>query len=122
MGEDYFEMTYEELLGDLRQELEKICRFIGIDFDEKMLEFKRPTEFVGDAKGVIGIKEDNVEKYVRLLKPRTRRTIEGITAPVLASLGYPVEYDGKPITVSNRDVHTYPHITLPCSIFYALFW
>jgi hypothetical protein len=90
--ESYAEVRYEDLVADPGGVMEKLCRFLDIEFQPGMTQLKKPTEQVGDAKKA-EIKKDNVQKYLSRMKPQTRRTIEAVAGSVLKDLGYPVEAD-----------------------------
>src|SRR5688572_15675197 len=64
---DYLEFRYEDLLGDSEKTVRKCTDFLGLDFDERMLTFKKQSEAVGDARGMKTIKSDNIGKYEQRL-------------------------------------------------------
>ncbi len=96
----YAEVRYEDLLADPGGVMEKLCRFLDIEFQPGMTQLKKPTEQVGDAKKA-EIKKDNVQKYLSKMNPKTRRTIEAVAGTVLEDLGYPID-DGIPVKRIGR--------------------
>jgi hypothetical protein len=104
---DYVEIMYEALLEDPRQELVKICNFIGLEFETGMLKLGQPTENLGDAKGENGIVRGNYGKYHAQLAPQVQRKIEAISAQTLRELGYTSKYDGPPVRVPNITLRVY---------------
>lgn len=93
--EDYLEVRYEDLISQPHAILRTICDFLDIEFASQMMYLSKPSENLGDAKGLKEIKKDNKEKYRYLMKPSMLEKIEAITAPVLKSYGYSVDYLGK---------------------------
>ncbi len=87
----YLEVRYEDLLEDPTSAMRKICTFLSVEFDPRMIRLSRPAENLGDAKGWSCIKKDNSGKYLGQMAPELRKRIEAITAPLLEGLGYPVE-------------------------------
>ena len=48
-GENYQELYYEDLLTDTHKTLKKLCQFLGVDFEEQMLDFQKSSkELVSD--------------------------------------------------------------------------
>jgi len=95
IGNDYFEIKYEDLLDNPEYKIKEICDFLNIEYHSAMLRLDRPTENIGDAKGIIGILKNNKEKYKKLMDPILRKKIESISWHVLLSLDYPVKEYGK---------------------------
>jgi len=92
--DSYLELTYEDLLDDPAGELERICEFLGLDFEPGMDVLKRGVERKGDAKDKDYILRGNQKKYLTRMNPRTRMSIEKIAGELLSELGYEVEYAG----------------------------
>ncbi len=85
---DYLEVYYEELLQNSRETLQKICRFLGIDFEEDMLQLARPVTYFGNAQGRLDIKSDNLGNYEQKMSMRTIRRVEEIAYPMMVAHGY----------------------------------
>lgn len=92
---DYIEIRYEDLISEPDLILKKICDFLDIEFDSQIKHLSRPTENLGDAKGLKEIKKDNKEKYLYLMNKNLLNEIETISASVLKSCGYSVNYNGE---------------------------
>jgi hypothetical protein len=104
---DYLEIKYEDLLEDPEQQLEKCCRFLGLESNSAMLNLSRAPENIGDAKGYHQIKSDNKNKYRVAMTPYHCQKIEAIAGEILGSLGYDVSYSGKTRRVSNLEMTYY---------------
>jgi hypothetical protein len=98
---DYLELRYEDLLGDAEKTVRQCTDFLGLDFDERMLTFKKQSEAVGDARGMKTIKSDNVGKYEQRLSPEQVQRIEKIAWPLLKEYGYSYEYAGNQESLSR---------------------
>lgn len=90
LGDDYYEIKYEELIDDPGTILKAICDFLGIEFKIEMLDLSKPTENLGDTKGTRNIVSSNKEKYQKLMNADTQKKIEMIAAHTLSQCGYPV--------------------------------
>ena len=88
----YLEIRYEDLVTDSDPVLKQVCHFLGVEFDRRIKNLIAPVENLGDAKGLHGIKKDNLGKYHYFIPPKKIRKIESITAPVLLSCGYSVPF------------------------------
>ena len=60
---NYIQFTYEELLSDTEAVLRKLCVFLQIEFDKKMLELSKPSEKHGDNSERVGIGKQNTAKF-----------------------------------------------------------
>ena len=97
--DDYLEIRYEQLIETPEPCLKQICAFLEIEFQPEMLHLSQPPENIGDTKNEAKIVAQNKEKYLRSMKPSTRRRIEAIAAPILDSSGYSVNPVGTPVRV-----------------------
>ena len=68
-ADDYLEIKYEELLDNTQNEMEKICKFLDLEFDYKMLHLSAPTENIGYAKDQSKIIRNNTCKYLTEMGP-----------------------------------------------------
>ncbi len=105
--DDYLEIRYEDLISDPESILIKICKFLGLNFEQNMLQLNKPTEEVGSAKGYIGIYSNNKNKYLTKMDKKIRNKIESIAADLLQDLGYEIAYDGKSIRLSSIKMRFY---------------
>lgn len=88
LGEKGLEIRYEDLLEDPRAVLEKICNFLEVGFDDRMMWLDEPTENLGDAKGIVGIVKDNKAKYKDRLPADQLRKVEEIAGETMIIYGY----------------------------------
>jgi hypothetical protein len=88
------ELRYEELLAQPERELRRACEFLEIPFELEMMQLRSATENLGDARGHVGIKTDNTQKYKQRMDPQVRARIERIAAGALREYGYCVEGEG----------------------------
>ena len=84
-----------------------LCGFLDIEFDARMLKLSKPSEKLGDAKGMKEIKRDNIEKYRYLMKPSILEKVEAIAASELKSYGYYIDYLGKDKRVNKPQMFFY---------------
>lgn len=96
MGDDYYQLRYEDLLADSASSLGKVCEFLGVEYQPSMLSMSIQPENLGDTRGSSQIESGNTEKYKRKMDRSTRERIEAIACKPMRSLGYAVEYSGEP--------------------------
>jgi hypothetical protein len=87
-GVAYTEIRYEELLGDPRQTLARLCQFLDIGFTEDMLTLAQPAEMLGDARGASTIVRDNLDKWRQQLSEPELQSIESVAGKLMMELGY----------------------------------
>ena len=76
----YVTLHYETLVEEPRSELTRICQFLGVDFDDRMLEYDTRSTYSKPAVGASG-------KW-RELPPRVLAAAEFRAAPWLEQRGY----------------------------------
>lgn len=84
-------VRYEDLLADPRRELVRLCSFLDVSFEERMLCLPRPSENIGDARGQRGIVSGNARKFMARMPDRNRMRIEAIAGDVLLRWGYDMD-------------------------------
>lgn len=87
---EYLEIRYEDLIVQPVSVLKEICIFLNIPYSEDMSFLSKPSENLGDAKGLNQIRQNNFNKYKKEMDEAVRRKIEDITWPLLVSHGYQV--------------------------------
>lgn len=85
---DVLELRYEDLLDHTMKELQLVCDFLSVPFQQEMLTLSRPVEHTGDARGKTEILSSNKGKYITELSAQKLRRIEQITKPILEAYGY----------------------------------
>ncbi|MEP0007273.1 MAG: sulfotransferase [Balneola sp.] len=103
-NENFLLIHFEELLENPQKKLTKVCDFIGVEFNEEMINLQKSTENLGEAKGYIGIKQDNKNKFKTKFTNKQLRKIESIVKPELLYYGYKLENDVeyKPLNYVQR--------------------
>jgi Sulfotransferase family len=87
-----FNLKYEDLISQPDLEIQKVCQWLELPFENGMTQLNRVVESVGDAKGESRIVERNAGKYRIELRPQTIRQIEALAGRELANWGYRPEF------------------------------
>jgi len=101
LGDDYFEVRYEDLLEDPSGAAREVCAFLGVEFYEDLLNLARPVENLGEAKDAAGILKHNAGRFRTGLNDRQRRRIEAVAGKTLKELGYPCDHSGPSVRVGK---------------------
>ncbi len=110
--EDWKIVKYEDLVHKPRETIKKLYDFVGISFNEKVLQFTKPSENYGDAKGKLTIMSQNNKKYGKYLSKREINKIESLTFPILDKFGYKCSYGGALKRVSNLKMRYYQFLDI----------
>ena len=86
--EKRLELIAEELVCDTRNQLERICRFIGTEYDSKMMDYVDDTTYSAP-------KPELTNQWKRKLSDREIRIIESRVGDMLVERGY--ELSGLPM-------------------------
>lgn len=89
-----FEIKYEDLISDTEAELKEVCSFIGIPFQDKMLQLNKPSEKHGDNSNKLTVNSKNTDKYLDF-KSSVIKRIEEIAYPMMKEYGYVPVYGKK---------------------------
>jgi len=103
-AKDVHELQYEALLDNPREELEEICSFLGVVFEEQMLKLSRAPENLGDTAGETEIVAGNYGKYIEQMSEAERIEIEKIAAAMLQKLNYSCSYQGPVVALSKAEL------------------
>jgi hypothetical protein len=100
---------YEDLVGNFRQTATRMCDFLGLDLEEKMLSF-HDSGYAQDLAAKGGPREnlstpmmtENFRKYRKGLSRGQVKVVEAYNGDLMDRFGYPREYTGllKPGAVS----------------------
>jgi hypothetical protein len=101
LDKDYFCVRYEDVLMDPQKCASALCDFLGVTYRDSMVELRRPTDFIGGAKGHVGIKRDNAGKWKTELDQQTVRRMDQICGPLLIEYGFPSTYCGKAMNIGR---------------------
>lgn len=87
-------IKFEDLLSETVDITKKICDFIGIEWDKKMLKYHEHTENVIDGKINYGepLKKDNKQKWKTQASPKIIRQVEEIAFEGMKKLDYKIAY------------------------------
>ena len=97
LGDRYFGLRYEELVADPRKNLERICQFLDLEFDEGMLSFHQAKSAIGPIRqdGARQHREtkdpahkENIGRHLKRLTAEQIRDIEYVCRREMAKLGY----------------------------------
>lgn len=94
---DYLELRYEDLVTAPEAELRRVCAFVGVAFEPRMLTLARPAEDRGDARGARHVVSDNYGKFSRAMSQPTLSRIEELAAPTLLACGYELALPLRPV-------------------------
>jgi hypothetical protein len=86
----YLEARYEDLLRDPRAALVRICDFLGEQFAESLVDFKKSGQPGKTPLLQKPVQVDNVEKWRRRLTLTQVRVFEAAAGTTLERLGYPL--------------------------------
>ncbi len=93
--ECYLEVSYEDLVNDPEIILQKLCKGLGVAYDEQMLQYQEKARALvkeGEEqwKGNVfkPVQKGNVGKWKEGLKPHQVRTIEAALEPTMQRTGY----------------------------------
>ena len=92
-SQDYYEIKYEALVTDPSEELRKLCDFLSVPYSQDMIKMEKPSENLGDTRGIAKIVGSNLKKYQTQLSNSEIKRIEELVTPVAHQLGYEYEAD-----------------------------
>jgi hypothetical protein len=92
LGADYIELHYEDLVTETETSLRRLADFVGVTFDPIMLFLDRPTENLGNTRGVVGVVADNHGKYLKAMSKDVLARVESIAGETLVACGYPLAF------------------------------
>lgn len=98
----YMELRYEDLIRDPRAELERICRFLGEEYSDALVEYRKSG---GKGKTPLlqqPIQNSNAEKWRSRMSPRQIRLFESGAGKTLAANGYPLVTHAEPMMLPLR--------------------
>jgi hypothetical protein len=94
MGNRYMELTYEELTIDPERWMRKICEFLVLDFDIRVLQSAMPQSAKKNDYqiGYVGKIEPNSKKFLKQFSAPQIQRLEQIAGELLDQLGYETIY------------------------------
>jgi hypothetical protein len=93
LGDRYLEVIYEELTRDPEGQMRRLCDFLRLEFDERVLQSQMPQSLARKqlADGALGRISPNPLKWRGHFDGETLRELESIGGRMLEGLGYDVE-------------------------------
>lgn len=89
--ERYLEFRFEDMLNDQTGVLRRVCAFLEVEFDEKVIDFQKSRDPLTKTPLLkTGIKRDNQEKWRDRMTPSQIRTFEAVAGRTLTACGYPL--------------------------------
>ena len=95
----FFSISYESLTSEPEMSMRLLCKFLGVRFDNSMLEFYKSDEARRAAESselwgnvIKPIMADNTRKFLRDASKEDIRIFESVAGDVLSALGYDCFY------------------------------
>lgn len=104
LGEDYYELKYEDLIEHTESLLSSICRYLKIEFETRMLKLDKPAENLGDTKNNAQIVKTNKDKWRSGMDNSTIKRIEEISYHLLRDLNYDIVFANKQSSLSSFEM------------------
>jgi hypothetical protein len=93
-GGRYLEVRYEALTTDPNSEMQRICAFLGLQFDESVLHSSMRYMDPANKQAETGRIVPNSEKWREYFSAEKIHAIEEIAGATLSALGYPASMQG----------------------------
>ena len=98
----FLELRYEDLIADVRAQLERLFDFLGVPVPPDAGRLLRVPENLGSAKGAREVVSGNAQKWKARMPPDRRRAIEALTGDLLDVYGYEREHPRMPTRALSR--------------------
>ena len=85
-AEQVHEMRYEDLVAHPGEELDRLCAFLGIDYEAEMLRYPDRSNYQSPDSAL-------AEQWRRTLSPRECRLVDDAIGEILVRRGYPLGSD-----------------------------
>ena len=94
----YFELRYEDLIKDQDYNIKGICKFLGEDFENSMIDFQKSTDKYNKTPLLAKpIQTDNHSKWLEKMPARQVRVFESVAGDTLKRNNYNLRTDAKPL-------------------------
>jgi hypothetical protein len=90
---DYAELRYELFIEHPVANMQNVAAFLGVSYDDRLVDLASAPEDLGDARGQNRILADNKAKYRTQISSGELKRIEEIVCDVAKSAGYRLEND-----------------------------
>lgn len=98
----YLELRYEDMIGDQRAALQRICSFLGEAYSDDLLEYKKSGEAGKTPLLQRPVKKDNQGKWKQAMTPWQIRVYESAAGRALERFGYALTTRGKRLPLPLR--------------------
>jgi hypothetical protein len=98
----YLEIRYEDILGDQRAVMQQICHFLGEEFSESLLNFKKAGQAGKTPLLQKPVQASNAEKWRERMSNRQIRVFESAAGDTLSRFGYPLLTGARPLPLALR--------------------
>ena len=114
-----FLISYEHLTKSTRQVAESLCKFLGVEYTHKMMEFYKTREAQNAAESSLlwgnvtsPVMKNNSGKYKAEMPEEDIRIFESVAGHVLDKLGYKRELvqKGSEKVFTTKDIELFDHI------------
>lgn len=82
------EVSYEDLLTMPKRTIAKVCGFLGLAYEDGMLDLNSSSERWGDGAEHVGIKSNNTGKYLKSKNKRLVEVVERYCSRAMLDRGY----------------------------------
>ena len=100
----YLEIRYEDLLQDQRATMETVCQFLGVEFVEGLMNYKKAGMAGKTPLVQKPVQKDNAEKWRVEMTPSQIRRFEGGAGRSLQRFGYPLVSGSTRLPLPERAV------------------
>ncbi|MBE9516372.1 MAG: sulfotransferase [Proteobacteria bacterium] len=98
--ERFFRISYEDLVSQPKHSMQRLCKFIGVNYLDSMMNFHESSEAQRAAESsslwdqvAQPINADNTSKFLAEASAAEIRIFEAVAGDVLTTLGYPLHAD-----------------------------
>lgn len=97
-AEYYFEFRYEDLLIDPAAVMRQICRFLGEEYSDSLVDFKKPKTRGKTPLLQQPVQRDNTEKWRAAMTAGQIKVFEAVAGNTLAGNQYPLATAAAPLS------------------------
>ncbi len=100
--ESYLELRYEDLIVDQKATLQKMYDFLGEEFTDELLNYKKAGQAGKTPLVSQSLRPDNAEKWRKKMTPEQIRLFEAAAGQTLREFGYNLATDARPLPLPQR--------------------
>ena len=98
----YLELRYEDLITDQKPTLQRLYAFLGEEFTDELLNYKRAGQAGKTPLVSQPLRPDNAEKWRRKMTSAQIRLFEAAAGGTLVDFGYELATDARPLPLPQR--------------------